>query len=163
MNVAVNDNPANDNKAKLAALSEALQRLHGQVLQAERDIVDQPGGLALLDKLVNDPQWAWLRPLSKLIADVDHVSAHAEAPGPAEHAVAAAHVRGLVFGEGAELRHDGFLDHYRPLLQTDPALASTHGELRRLVREFPAEPENESERLHARHAWATRFKQRPRS
>jgi hypothetical protein len=153
----------NEDKRKLEALSDNLQRLHGRVLQAERDIVGQPGGLALLDKLVNDPQWAWLRPLSKLIADVDHVSAHAEAPGPTEHAVAAAQVRGLVFGEGAELRHDGFLEHYRPLLQTDPELASTHGELRGLVRDFPREPESESARLRARELWAKRFERQARA
>lgn len=150
----------NDDRQKLESLSDTLQRLHGLVLQAERDIVATPGGLALLDKLVNDPHWAWLRPLSQLIADIDHVGAHADAPGTGEQAFAAARVRGLVFGEGEHL-HPEFLQRYRPLLQIDPALASTHGELKRLVKDFPTEPENESERLHARHVWAMRFKHHP--
>ena len=148
-------------RQQLAALSEQLQRLHALALQAERDIVATPGGVALLDKLMNDPQWAWLRPLSQLIADIDHVGAHPEAPGHAEQAIAAARARGLVFGEGEHLQPQ-FLQRYRPLLQTDPALASVHGELRRQLRDFPVEPENESERLHARHLWSMRFNHRGR-
>lgn len=72
-----------------------------------------------------------------------------------EGAAAAAHIRGLIFGEGDSVDAE-FLTHYRSLLQLDPELASTHGELRPLLKTLPDESPNESERLHARHQWAMR-------
>ena len=51
-------------------------------------------------------------------------------------AAAAAHIRGLIFGEG-DLVDPVFLTHYRSLLQLDHALASTHGELRKLLKALP--------------------------
>ena len=77
-----------------------------------------------------------------------------------EGAAAAAHIRGLVFGEGVQVDTE-FLTHYRSLLQLDHKLASTHGELRQLLKALPDESPNESERLHARHQWAMRRKHRP--
>jgi hypothetical protein len=65
----------------------------------------------------------------------------------------------VVFGQGDRI-DEAFLARYRPLLQLSAALASTHGELKRLLDGLPAESENESERLHARHVWAMRCKQR---
>jgi hypothetical protein len=150
---------ATDDRASLERLSVTLRELYAHVLAAERELNPPTEGLALLDRLLNDPAWAWLRPLSALIADIDHVTALPESPGATERTAAAAHLRGLLFGEG-ELVDRQFLDHYRPLLQLHPAIASTHGELRRLLRDFPAESDNESERLHARHQWAMRCQHR---
>jgi hypothetical protein len=116
-------------------------------------------GAALLDRLLNDPAWAWLRGLSSLMADIDHVLAQHEVPSDGDRAVAAAHIRGLLFGQG-DLRNEQFLERYRPLLQLNPSLASVHGELKGLLNRQPTEPENESERLHARHQWAIRCRHR---
>ena len=58
------------------------------------------------------------------------------------------------------LLNEQFLGRYRALLQSHPELASTHGELKGLLRSMPAEPESESERLHARHQWNMRCKHR---
>lgn len=143
----------------LETISRKLQRLYELVLAAERAFAPTSGGLPLLDRLLNDPAWAWLRPLSLLIAEIDHVLAQSDELTSQEHAAAAAHVRGLLFGEG-DLANSDFLTRYRSLLQFDPALASAHGELRQLLRAFPAESENEAERLHVRHQWAMRRKHR---
>lgn len=146
--------------AALEAVSRKLQELYSAVLTAERRFAPSGAGLELLDRLVNDPAWAWLRPLSSLIAEVDHALAQPEELSAAEGAAAAAHIRGLIFGEG-DLVDQAFLTHYRSLLQLDHALASTHGELRKLVKTLPDESPNESERLHARHQWAMRRKHHP--
>jgi hypothetical protein len=90
---------------------------------------------------------------------MDHVLAQKDVPTPGEGAAVAAHVRGLLFGDG-DLIDDKFLARYRPLLQHDPHLASLHGELRTLLKSLPTEPANEAERLHARHQWAMRCKHR---
>jgi hypothetical protein len=46
-------------------------------------------------------------------------------------------------------------------LQQSAALASVHGELKRVLDALPAESMNESEKLHARHVWAMRCKHLP--
>jgi hypothetical protein len=149
-------------KAALEQVSRKLQQLYSAVLTAERRFAPSGAGLELLDRLMNDPAWAWLRPLSSLISEVDHALAQPEELSSVEGAAAAAHIRGLIFGEG-DLVDQEFLTHYRSLLQLDHALASTHGELRSLMKALPAESPNESERLHARHQWAMRAKHRPPS
>jgi hypothetical protein len=85
-----------------------------------------------------------LRTLSKLIADLDETTAGDEVVTASDAAVAAKRVRALVFGLG-EPRDEAFLGRYRPLLQASVALASAHGELKRLVDALPTEPENESQ------------------
>lgn len=149
--------------AELEMLSRKLQQLYSHLLQAEREFQPPLAAVELLDRLVNDPAWAWLRPLSTLIADIDHVLAQSHAQGhpPSEHdrAVVAAQLRGLLAGEG-DLQNELFLSRYRTLLQTNLSLASAHGELKGLLRMLPVEPDDESERLHARHQWAMRCKHR---
>jgi len=146
-------------KAELEFLARKLQHLYSLVLETERQFDSGPAGLALMDRLVNDPAWAWLRPLSLLTAEIDHVLAQTQPPTEYDHAVVAAHIRGLLAGEG-DLRRDVFLDRYRPLLQLNPELASAHGELRSLLKAAPTESANEAERLHARHQWAMRARHR---
>jgi hypothetical protein len=141
----------------LEAVSRALQAVHRQTLEAAGAFLPGRSGLALLDRLINDPEWAWLRPLSGLIADLDEALAKDPDLTQAEAAAAAGHVRALVFGLG-EPRDETFLGRYRPLLQGSVALASAHGELKRLVDALPPEPQNASEVLHARHVWAMRCK-----
>jgi hypothetical protein len=147
-------------KAALEDVSRKLQQLYGAVLKAERRFAPSGAGLELLDRLMNDPAWAWLRPLSMLIAEVDHALAQDAELSEMEGAAAAAHIRGVVFGEGEQVDTD-FLTHYRSLLPLDHELASTHGELRGLLKKLPAESPNESERLHAQQQWAMRRKHRP--
>ncbi|MGH8251603.1 MAG: hypothetical protein ACREVI_13050 [Steroidobacteraceae bacterium] len=145
----------------LEAVSRALQELHKQILEAEGPFIPGQKGLALLDRLINDPEWAWLRALSMSIADLDEALATDTDLTSGDAAAAAGHVRALVFGLG-EPRDEAFLERYRPLLQGSAALASAHGELKRLIDALPPEPLNASERLHIRHVWAMRFKHRPR-
>lgn len=141
----------------LAELSAALQSLHAEVLAVERKFDPALAGLAGMDRLARDPAWAWLREISSLIADVDHVLASREPPTEYEVAAVGTHVRALLFGQG-EPANAEFLARYRPLLQMSAELASLHGGLKRLLNAFPAEADNESERLHARHVWAERCK-----
>ena len=141
--------------AQLESLSRKLQQLHAQLLKAEREFHPPMSGGQLLDKLVSDPAWAWLRPLSALIADIDHVLSQKVPPTDHDRAVVAAHMRGLLAGEG-DLLNEQFLSRYRPLLQSHPELATGHGELKTALKTMPAESENEAERLHARHQWNLR-------
>jgi hypothetical protein len=141
---------------QLETLSRKLQLLHAQTLEAEKQFHPVMGGWELLDKLMTDPAWAWLRPLSALIADIDHVLAQEVPPTGYDLAVVAAHARELLAGEGES--NAAFVERYRPLLQMSPELISVHGELKKLLKEVPSESDNEAERLHHRHQWAMRCK-----
>ncbi|HEY6640712.1 hypothetical protein [Povalibacter sp.] len=148
-------------RTAIELLSRRLQDLYSLILATERQFKSPASGLALLDQLINDPAWAWLRPLSLLTAEIDHVLHETQAPTQYDHAIVASHIRGLLFGEG-DLRNDTFLERYRPLLHLNPELAGAHGQLRSLVKSAPEESADEAERLHARHQWSMRAKHKHR-
>lgn len=65
-----------DELRKLRGVRLALLRLHKALLDAERlrferDFGRVQDGFAFLQLVVNDPAFAWLRPLSALIVDLD--------------------------------------------------------------------------------------------
>jgi hypothetical protein len=142
---------------QLETLSRALRQLHSLLLQAEKVFHPPTAALELLDRLVRDPAWAWLRPLSALIADIDHVLAQKQPPTEYDLAVAAAHARELLANDG-DAQNAQFLERYRSLLQLNPELVSMHGELKGLLKTAPAESADEADRLHHRHQWAMRCK-----
>jgi hypothetical protein len=121
----------------LEAISRALQDLHRQILDAEGQLHPGLKGVALLDRLLNDPAWAWLRALSQLITDIDESLSEKADVTAGDAAAAAKRVRALVFGLG-EPQNEDFLARYRPLLQESAALASAHGALKRQVDALPS-------------------------
>ena len=141
---------------QLEALSRKLQQLHSQALAAEKQFHPVMGDWELLDKLMKDPSWAWLRPLSALIADIDHVLSEDESPTEYDLAVVAGHIRDLLAGKGEA--GQAFAERYVPLLQLHTELVATHGELKSLLKSAPSESNDEAERLHRRHQWAMRCK-----
>ena len=61
----------------LSDLRQALLRLHKTLLEWERSGYERIHGRQssndLLDALLNDPQFAWLRPMSQLIVRIDEI------------------------------------------------------------------------------------------
>jgi hypothetical protein len=108
-----------------------------------------------LQQITTSPEWAWLQPLYRLIADLDHALAYAKDLPASESAAIAAHARELLTG-GGTASEQAFLEHYRALLQSDPAVAMAHAAALRALQALPPEPTNQSERLHARHQWNER-------
>lgn len=145
-------------RERIAALGRLLQRLHASILDAEKPFHPVMGQFELLDRLLKDPAWAWLRPISQLTADIDHVLAQLEPPTEYDLAVAAAHARELIEGVGEA--NAAFIERYRPMLQLSSDLVSLHGELKSWLKNAPSEAANEAERLHYRHQWAMRLKHR---
>ena len=148
---------SNDPAERLKSLGSQLRKLHRLVLETERQFHPPMGQLELLDRLLKDPAWAWLRPLSALAADVEHIAAAKPAPTAFDMAIAAAQIRDLLVGEGTE-ENKNFAERYVPLIQASAELASVHGELRQRLKDAPAESSDEAERLHLRHQWAMRCK-----
>ena len=55
--------------------SEALQGVLSAVLEAERHFAPPASPLERLQQITTSPEWAWLQPLYRLIADIDHALA----------------------------------------------------------------------------------------
>ncbi|TLY72949.1 MAG: MHS family MFS transporter [Gammaproteobacteria bacterium] len=159
--VGVASRPRNDMSSDhpwledLRECSAALQAVLGAVLEAERQFAPPASPLERLHQITNSPEWAWLQPLYRLIADVDHALAYAGDLPASETAAIGAHARELLSGSSVPAEQ-AFLSHYRPLLQTDPAVAMAHAGALRALRALPPEAANEAERLHARHQWNER-------
>jgi hypothetical protein len=135
--------------------SEALQHVLGAVLEVERHFAPPASPLERLKQITTSPEWAWLQPLYRLIADIDHALAYdKELPASAAAAIGA-HARELLTGANPPLEQ-AFLDHYRALLQSDPAVAIAHAAALRALQALPPEASNQADRLHARHQWNER-------
>lgn len=141
--------------AELNEGSTALQRVLRAVLDAERRTQGMLSPLELVNAITNSEEWAWLRPLYGLIADIDHALAGEEALPASEIAAIGAHARAMLSGGGAPIEQ-AFLDHYRVLLQTHTEVAMAHGGAIQALKKLPPEPETESERLRAHHQWNER-------
>ncbi|MGO9803768.1 MAG: hypothetical protein ACLPTM_08730 [Steroidobacteraceae bacterium] len=139
----------------LQAASAALQTVLGALLEAERRLAPPASPLERLQQITTDPAWAWLQALTGLIADVDHALAYVRDLPESEAAAIGAHARELLSGGGGPTEQQ-FLEHYRGLLQTDPAVAMAHAGALRALGTLPPEAGNQSERLHARHQWNER-------
>jgi hypothetical protein len=139
----------------LRAASASLQGVLGALLEAERRLAPPASPLERLQQITSSPEWAWLQPLYRLIADIDHAVAHAADLPESESAAIGAHARELLSGGGVPAEQ-AFLEHYRALLQSDPKVAIAHAAALRALQKLPAEASNESERLHARHQWNER-------
>jgi hypothetical protein len=140
---------------RLQETSAALQGVLGALLEAERHFAPPASPLERLRQITTSPEWAWLQPLYRLIADLDHALVYAEDLPASESAAIGAHARELLTGGGASAEQP-FLEHYRALLQSDPAVAIAHAAALRALQGVPAESANQAERLHARHQWNER-------
>ena len=134
--------------------SAALQDVLAAVLVAETLTSTLASPLERLQQIAANPEWVWLRPLYQLIADIDHVLAKDAMP-EIEAAVIGAQIRELLSASDGPAQAE-FLREYRALMQADPRVAIAHAAALRAIQGLPAEPANESERLHARHQWNER-------
>jgi hypothetical protein len=141
---------------ELDTVSNALQAVLRAIVHSEQQYSPSTSPLALLQQISDDPNWAWLQPLYRLIADIDHAATDTSLPAT-EIAAIGAHARALLSGVGAPIEQS-FLARYRPLLQAEPAVTMAHSAALRALRDLPPEPESEAERLHAHHQWNMRRK-----
>jgi hypothetical protein len=139
----------------LRASSAALQGVLGALLEAERHFSPPATPLERLQQITTSPEWEWLQPLYRLIADLDHAVASAADLPASESAAIGAHAREMLTGGGMPGER-AFLEHYRALLQSDPGVAMAHAAALRALAALPPEAADESERLHARHQWNER-------
>ncbi len=140
-----------------ASLQEHHKTLVGVVARAyERQYGTLAGSGQLLHLLAHDEFFAWLRPISELIVALDDLLDVAEPIQQADAAAVRAEIEETVDkGPGA------FRDRYVTLLQEEPEVALSHGQLRRAIASLPASArEDVAALLHMRHKWAAARRKR---
>jgi hypothetical protein len=113
-------------RQQLVEVRRGLLRLHKALIDSERDAFERDRGPLssgqLLQALLEDPFFAWLRPFSGLIVEIDEALA-AKEPMPAQQARDyLARIRALVEG-GPEA------ERYERVMSRDPDVLVAHVEL----------------------------------
>jgi hypothetical protein len=108
----------------------ALLELHRELLAVERTVYEEahgpiPGPGAFLQLLTGDPAFAWLRPLSMLIIELDDAEVLAKAGGP------------RALGEKLFRPGNVFSDRYQEILAAQPGSVAAHGEAMRALKALP--------------------------
>ena len=127
------DDPARaELRAGLREMSKQLMPLHRALIEAARAdytsgvrVVTGPGHL--LQLLNDDPFFAWLKPLTSLIVDIDEMARTDFEPKDAQ-AIAARVER--LFGANVDA---AFAEHYIPILQRDVDVAIAHAAVRQAL------------------------------
>lgn len=127
-------------RTALDSMRHALLRLHKTLLDAERIRYERQhgridDGYPLLNKVMNDPAFAWLRALSALIVTIDE-SLENEELTKTGAALLQGHIRGMITPSetGGE-----FQRNYHRTLQESPAVVLAHREASTLLSSWPAE------------------------
>jgi hypothetical protein len=124
-------------RERLKALREALLPLHKSLLESERISYEAAFGTIsspyqFLHLATQDPWFAWLAPVTQLIALVDE---RLDAPEP----LTRPDVEALVRQAGALLvasqEGEGFTRHYDEALQRSPAVVLAHAAAAKVIRD----------------------------
>lgn len=122
-------------RARFDALRQAVLHLHKALIYSERVTYEQTVGKIqspnhFLHLVTNDPWFAWLQPLSRLIVAMDE-AADAEEPLTAASVEAFAKETRLLLVPSEV--GEGFPQHYHEAMQRDPNVVLAHGELRKVL------------------------------
>jgi hypothetical protein len=124
-------------RERLTNARRGLLHVHRALLEAERAQYERsfgriPNSGTLLQLILHDPWFQWLRPISQLIVQIDDwLEEDEETPGSpdlAELLLAEVRDRLKPDAEGAD-----FQRRYLRVLQEDPAVAVAHAEVRELI------------------------------
>ena len=126
----------------LLELREALLRLHKALIESERAGYEKTFGriaspYQFLQLLTSDAWFAWLRPVSQIIAAMDEKLDAKVLLTKADAKTLADQVKTLlVAASGSE----GFSGHYDAALQRDPDVVFAHSDVAKVIRAFKRWP-----------------------
>jgi hypothetical protein len=123
-------------RTHLDNISRALLRLHKALLDGERVSYERvhgriPSNGAFFQLVLGDAWFAWLRPLSQLMARLDELCEEDEDSSRDEIAELMVTARTLLTPSEAG---EGFARHYYDALQRDPDVVLAHAAARGLLR-----------------------------
>ena len=127
-------------RSRLTQLRAPLQQLHKSLLDSERLSYETSFGRTLspydfLHLLTSDPWFAWLAPVTQLLADVD---AALDAKEPLENAAVTALLRQTKTLLAPTETGEGFSRQYDEVLQRDPDVLFAHVGVMRVIRTLAA-------------------------
>ncbi len=149
-------------------VSQALTGLHRSLIEhARRNYEREHGAIAgpadFLRLLTTDAFFAWIRPLSELIVNLDEASELDESSKDKLASAVRSSVEQLVAAPGSNPLSEDFARHYWPLLSEDPEVTMAHAGVKQAISGWPRGGNgDEARQLHERHLLAEMVKQRPR-
>lgn len=127
--------PTDPVRQGLVDVRRSLLRLHKALIDSERTVYEAREGTTssglLLQLLLQDPFFAWLRPYSGLLATMDAALAADDGVDPVEAGRLLGELRALVATGSAE----GEETRYEEAMRRDPNVLFAHVELTRQLRE----------------------------
>lgn len=135
-----------ETRARLADVRRALLRLHKTLLEAERVSYERGRGIVggsgdFLQLVINDPWFAWLRPVSELVVHMDELLEPAQEATEGEALAALGQAVSLVDPSNS----GEFGRRYREAMQVSPDVVLAHAELSKLLPRPKASPISEAE------------------
>ena len=123
-------------RGRLRELRGGLLRLHKLLLDAERAAYERGHGRVaageMLQLVINDARFAWLRRLSELIVSVDEMLDAKGEPATGSDARAVVSQARALLAPADDAAAD-FAAKYRAALQRDPSVVMAHAEVARVL------------------------------
>jgi hypothetical protein len=115
-------------RARLTEIRETLLALHKAVLDSERTAYEMVHGpinssSTFLQLLINDNRFAWLRPITTLLVQIDETLVPKKAATTRELEQLIADTRALL---APSTESDSFWKHYSGAVERDPGVAVLH-------------------------------------
>ena len=130
-------------RVRLAEVRETLLALHKALIDSERtayEVVHGPvsSAGAFLQLLINDNRFAWLRPITTLLVQIDEALAAKKPPAtPRDFERLISDTRALLSPSRDE---DGFWRRYAVAVERDPGVAVMHESLEKQLASAEIEP-----------------------
>ena len=127
-----------DRRKRLDELSHALRPLHKALIDLvqrdyERDNGPVAGPLKLYGLVTTDPFFAWLHPMSALMAEIDEAVDQKEPVAREQAAALRAALENLVSDCGRAPKPESFVARYLAVLQDHPEVVMLHARMRKLL------------------------------
>ncbi len=119
-------------RERLVEVRKTLLVLHKALLDSERtsyEIVHGPiaSPAAFLQLLINDERFAWLRPITTLVVEIDETLASKKPPATAQDFERLVNDTRALLSPSREA--NGFWQRYSGVMQRDPGVAVVHQEI----------------------------------
>lgn len=134
----LSDPEYNSSKQRLTEIRQTLLDLHKAVLDSERTAYEIthgpiPSPAAFLQMLINNPSFAWLRPITGLVVQIDETLAAKKPPASAQDFDRLVSDTRALLSPSRE--DDGFWPRYQVSLDRDPAISILHVQLSKQLSE----------------------------
>jgi hypothetical protein len=126
-------------RKRLDAVAHALRPVHKALVDLQQAAYERRHGervrgpLHLYKLVTSDPEFAWILPLSAVMAEVDELYDQKEPIADDEVTAVRATIEALIGHSGQEPSPESFVSRYLEILQNEPDVVLVHARLRRAL------------------------------